>query len=100
VLASEAPLPIGAVCRDQARVALLERDAVAFDKHFGEMVSAFRRTKNQVLIQQCRKLLAEAEKSALVAAPNWEKHELVAPANTQDLSSEAPEVTELVETYA
>jgi serine/threonine protein kinase/tetratricopeptide (TPR) repeat protein len=100
LLLSEAPLPIGAVCRDQARIALMEGDAAEFDKHFAEMVRWFRKTKNQVLIQQCRKLLVEAVKVGLVAAPSWERHELVAPANTQDLSSEAPEVTELVETYS
>jgi tetratricopeptide (TPR) repeat protein len=97
---SEAPLPIGAVHRDQARIALMERDASAFDAHFAGMLEAFRKTKNQALIQQCRRLLAEAEKSGLVAAPNWEKHELVAPANTQELASDAPAVTELVETYS
>jgi hypothetical protein len=100
LLTSEAPLAIGSVCRDQARIALMERDAAAFDQYFEGMVGAFRKTRNQVLIQQCRKLLAEAEKMGVVAAPNWEKHELVAPANTQDLASEAPEVTELVETYS
>jgi hypothetical protein len=100
VLASEAPLPIGAICRDRARIALLERDAVAFDKHFEAMLSAFRQTKNQALILQCRRLLAEAEKSGLVASPVWTKHELVAPANTQDLASEPADVTELVETYS
>jgi tetratricopeptide (TPR) repeat protein len=100
VLASEAPLPIGAVCRDRARIALMERDEAAFDTHFEGMVSAFRATKNQSLIQQCRRLLAEAEKSGLVASPLWTKHQLVAPINTQDLSSETPEHTELVETYS
>jgi hypothetical protein len=78
----------------------MEGDAAAFDDHFGAMIDAFRTTKNQTLILQCRRLLADAEKSGLVAAPNWEKHQLVAPANTQDLASEAPEVTELVETYS
>jgi ATP/maltotriose-dependent transcriptional regulator MalT len=97
---SQAPLPIGALRRDQARIALMEADASAFDAHFASMLAAFRKTENQVLIQQCRRLLAEAEKSGLVAAPNWQKHELVAPANTQELASETPEVTELVETYS
>jgi tRNA A-37 threonylcarbamoyl transferase component Bud32 len=96
---SEGPLQVGSVCRDQARVALLERDAAAFDTHFAAMLEAFRRTKNPVLIQQCRRLLAEAEKSGLVATVIWEKHELTAPANTQDLASQPPpEMTELVDT--
>jgi tetratricopeptide (TPR) repeat protein len=94
---SEAPLPIGSVHREQARLALMERDAVAFDKHFAAMLSAFRRTKNPALIQQCRKLLADAERSGVVITPSWEKHELVAPANTQELTSQAPDVTEMVE---
>jgi tetratricopeptide (TPR) repeat protein len=96
----DSPMAIGQVCRDQARIALLERDAPAFEHNFGAMVQAFRRTKNPILVQQCRRLLAEAEKSGVVAAPNWEKHELLAPANTQDLASQAPEVTELLETYS
>jgi hypothetical protein len=100
VLLTEAPLAIGALQRDLARIALMERDLPAFERHFELMLEAFRKTKNPLLIQQCRRLLAEAEKSGLVAAPNWEKHELVAPANTQDLSSQAPEVTEMIETYS
>jgi tRNA A-37 threonylcarbamoyl transferase component Bud32/tetratricopeptide (TPR) repeat protein/ABC-type transporter Mla MlaB component len=100
VVLSEAPMSIGSLHRDQARIALLERDASAFERHFEVMLESFRKTKNPLLIQQCRRLLAEAEKSGVVATPNWEKHELVAPANTQDLSSQAPEVTEMIETYA
>jgi hypothetical protein len=97
---SNAPLPIGAVCRDQARIALMEGDAPAFEQHFAAMLAAFRGTKNALLIQQCRRLLAAAERRGLVAAPNWQKHELAAPENTHDLASQAPEVTELVETYS
>jgi tRNA A-37 threonylcarbamoyl transferase component Bud32 len=95
---TESPLVIGSMHRDQARVALLERDAAAFDLHFDAMLAAFRSTRNPSLIQQCRKLLAEAARSGVVAAPNWEKHELAAPANTQDLASQVPDVTELVDT--
>jgi tetratricopeptide (TPR) repeat protein len=96
----EAPLPIGSVCRDQARIALMEGDASAFDRHFSAMVTAFRQTKNPALIQQCRRLLAKAEKLGVVAAPQWARHELSAPESEQDLASQAPEVTELVETYS
>jgi tetratricopeptide (TPR) repeat protein len=94
---TEAPLPIGSVARDQARVALLARDAAAFERHFEAMLAAYRPTKNPCLIQQCRRLLAEAERTGVVAMPNWEKHELGAPANTQDLASQLPDVTELLE---
>jgi tetratricopeptide (TPR) repeat protein/ABC-type transporter Mla MlaB component len=95
---TESPLVIGGVHRDRARVALLERDTAAFDQHFDAMLAAFRSTRNPSLIQQCRKLLAEAVRSGVVVAPNWEKHELAAPANTQELCSQVPDVTELVET--
>jgi hypothetical protein len=97
VLASENPLAIGALHRDQARVALLERDTTAFDKHFEAMLNAFRTTKNPALIQQCRRLLAEAERAGVAATPAWQKHELQAPENTQDLAA-PPDVTELLET--
>jgi tetratricopeptide (TPR) repeat protein len=100
VLLADAPLSIGLVRRDQARIALIERDAVAFDTHFAAMLAAFRPTNNPHLIQQCRKLLAEAERSGVVASPSWEQHDLAAPANTQELASQTPDVTELVETCA
>jgi tetratricopeptide (TPR) repeat protein len=100
VMLSEAPLAIGTLRRDQARIALLQRDAAGFERHFEAMLEAFRKTKNPLLIQQCRRLLAEAQKSGVVATPDWAKHELLAPANTQDLSSQTPEVTEMIETYA
>jgi tetratricopeptide (TPR) repeat protein len=95
---TEAPMQIGSVRRDQARVALLERDGAAFERYFEAMLAAFRPTHNPSLIQQCRKLLAEAERSGVVLAPNWEKHELMAPANTQELAATVPEMTELLET--
>jgi tRNA A-37 threonylcarbamoyl transferase component Bud32/tetratricopeptide (TPR) repeat protein len=96
----DGPLPLGSVRRDQARIALMEGDAEAFDRHFEAMIAAFRKSKNPALIQQCRRLLAAAVRGGVVASPNWEKHELVAPENSQDLTSQAPEVTELVETYS
>jgi tRNA A-37 threonylcarbamoyl transferase component Bud32/tetratricopeptide (TPR) repeat protein len=100
VALSESPLSIGSLRRDQARIALLERDAAAFEHHFAAMLEAFRKTRNNLLIQQCRRLLAEAEKWGVVATPDWERHELISPANTQELSSQAPEMTELLETYS
>jgi hypothetical protein len=100
VLASESPLAIGALHRDQARVALLAHDSAAFDKHFEAMLGAFRKSKNPALIQQCRRLLAEAERAGLAAAPAWQRHELTAPENTQDLVSQAPDVTEVVDTIS
>jgi hypothetical protein len=100
VLASESPLAIGALHRDQARVALLARDSAAFDKYFETMLDAFRKSKNPALIQQCRRLLAEAERAGVATAPAWQKHELTAPENTQDLATQAPEVTEIVETIS
>ncbi len=97
VLESEAPLSIGSLARDQARVALLEGDAARFEHSFESMLAAFRKTENPLLIQQCRRLLAEAERCGVIARPNWEKHALVAPANTQDVQPELPDVTELME---
>lgn len=62
------------------------------------MLAAFSTTKNASLIQQCRRLLAEAERGGLiVVAPNWEKHALAIPANSQELVSQLPDVTELME---
>jgi Protein kinase domain/AAA ATPase domain len=100
VLASDSPLAIGALHRDQARVALITRDSANFDKHFEAMLGAFRKSKNPALIQQCRRLLAEAERAGVATAPAWQKHELTAPENTQDLLSQAPEVTEVVDTIS
>lgn len=100
VQASESPLAIGALHRDQARVALLTRDSASFDEHFAAMLDAFRTSKNPALIQQCRRLLAEAERTGVAAAPAWQKHELTAPENTQDLLSQVPDVTEIVETIS
>ncbi len=77
-------------------MALSEADPSGFE----HMLTAFRATENPQLIQQCRRLLAEAEKSGVIAVPNWEKHQLVAPANTQDLMSQLPEHTEFVETLS
>jgi tRNA A-37 threonylcarbamoyl transferase component Bud32 len=99
VVQSDSPLAIGSLHRDRARIALLERDAADFEQHFAAMLDIFRQTKNPSLIQQCRRLLAEAEKCGIVATPAWERHELTAPANTQDLGH-VPEVTEMVETYS
>ncbi len=96
--ANSSPLAIGSICRDQARIALMELDQDGFEEHFTGMVEAFRTTDNPILIQQCRRLLAEAQKRGVAAAPSWEQHQLAKPANSQDLTSQAPEVTELVET--
>jgi hypothetical protein len=78
----------------------LARDSTAFDKHFESMLDAFRKSKNPALIQQCRRLLAEAERAGVATAPAWQKHELTAPENTQDLVTQPPEVTEIVETIS
>jgi hypothetical protein len=100
VVESGIPAAIGGVHRDLARIALIEKDVPTFDRHFAATVQAFRDTKNPALLQQCRRLLAEAEKRGVAASPSWEKHQLAAPANTQDLASEAPDVTELIATVA
>jgi len=94
------PAAIGGVHRDLARIALLEKDVETFDRNFAATVQWYRDTKNPALLQQCRRLLAEAEKRGVATSPSWEKHQLAAPANTQDLASEAPDVTELIATVA
>jgi hypothetical protein len=100
VVESGIPAAIGGVHRDLARIALLEKDVETFDRHFAATVRWYRDTKNPALLQQCRRLLAEAEKRGVATSPSWEKHQLAAPANTQDLASEAPDVTELIATVA
>jgi hypothetical protein len=77
---------------------VIELDTAGFERHFTDMVQAFRSTDNPILIQQCRRLLAEAQKRGVAAAPSWEEHQLVQPANSRDLTSQAPDITELVET--
>jgi hypothetical protein len=72
VRASGSHLVAGGLHRDRAQIALLARDAAAFDAHFEKMLTIFRPTKNPVLIQQCRKLLAQAEESGLPIATRWE----------------------------
>jgi hypothetical protein len=100
VLKTGNPAAIGGVHRDLARIALIEKDVQTFDQQFAAMVLAFRDTKNPALLQQCRRLLAEAEKRGVAASPSWEKHQLSAPANTQELASEGADVTELIATVA
>jgi hypothetical protein len=72
VRASGSLLVAGGLHRDRAQIALLAGDAAAFDTHFERMLTVFRPTRNPVLIQQCRKLLAQAEASGLPIATRWE----------------------------
>ncbi len=53
-------LLLGDAHRDRAQVALLARDAQAFERHFETAATAYRSTRNPSLIQQLDKLAAEA----------------------------------------
>jgi tetratricopeptide (TPR) repeat protein len=94
--ASGSLLVIGSLHRDRAQIALQTRDAAAFDAHFEQMLAVYRPTKNPALIQQCRKLLAQAEASGLAVASRWEQS-IPAPQLHDEQSNEAgPAQTALV----
>jgi tetratricopeptide (TPR) repeat protein len=61
------PLLIGSLHRDRAYVALIARDAAAFDQHAAAMARLFRGTKNPALFQQCERLAKEGLKTGFTA---------------------------------
>jgi tetratricopeptide (TPR) repeat protein len=65
VEASENPLLIGSLHRDRAHVAMIARDAPAFEQHLAAMALWFRATKNPALIQQCERSASEGLKAGL-----------------------------------
>jgi hypothetical protein len=65
VEASGNPLLIGSLHRDRAQVALIARDAAAFEQHLSAMAYWFRGTKNPALIQQCERFASEGLKAGL-----------------------------------
>jgi hypothetical protein len=98
VRASGGTLVAAGLHRDRAQIALLTRDAAAFDAHFEKMLAIYRPTKNPALIQQCRKLLAQAVESGLPVATRWEPTGLNMPdSSVRELdAAQPPEHTELV----
>ncbi|MDB4991272.1 MAG: transcriptional regulator, LuxR family, partial [Myxococcaceae bacterium] len=63
------PLLLGSLHRDRARVALIARDRLGFDRHLAAMSELFRATRNPCLIQQCDGLAAQAVTTGVHPVP-------------------------------
>jgi hypothetical protein len=86
--ASGNPLLIGSLHRDRAQVALIARDATAFERHLSAMARWFRATKNPALIQQCERFASEGLKAGL-SVPWLNTLELLDPMFVRSASNEA-----------
>lgn len=61
----QGPLTLGSIHSARARVAILQKDPIAFAEHVEQMGRWFRPTKNPALIAQCEKLEKLASSSGL-----------------------------------
>jgi tetratricopeptide (TPR) repeat protein len=64
------PLQRGLLHRERARVAVVAKDRLAFDQHFGAMKSHFAATRNPSLIQLADALVAEATQAGIRVDPS------------------------------
>lgn len=88
----DSPLILGQAHRERAELALMGRDAAAFEVHYAAMCKCFRATRTPALVQQCDELAAQAVQHGLRAAVAPRSHgsvigtttELV-PANNSDI---------------
>jgi hypothetical protein len=90
VEASSNPLLIGSLHRHRAHVALIARDAAAFERHLSAMARWFRATKNPALIQQCERFASEGLKAGL-SVPWLNTLELLDPMFTRASSNDGAE---------